>query len=526
VERLINGPWRQKSFTRVVWPVIWLAGLAIIITCAPAAYHEVRLEEGEMVAGFRGRSHELMLLTGGTTCSEQSGWSGQSGIRKRFLSLADRLTDPIVPATSKLPPHRHVEESTGLVLWDLDSSVRRQLPLERQGRTIHKAASCSAGNRLCIEYGTGEWAQARLVIVDAKTGKSLRTIDWLNAELGEGMTWADPRYRPPPWSINADGTTLAYCEHIGADVRTICIDVDSGGALHKFDPLDEPDTRDLLSLRSFGARNGAENVLISADGKYLAIQKQYGIPAIIDLEHHSPLQVTSPSPPAVVTGPSPNPVLLARMGAAAPQEKPKSFSRNGPFLIEADGKIRDFVADKIIWDAKAPCVFIEGGKKVAALKPSTDGSKVVCYDIEAHYELRDRPLSIPENVTSIEAVDPDGNLIRSDGTRDPVDPTWVQKGLDWLGFKQTPSRNGPHRWRLVDARSGTVLQQGWNELLAVSSDGRCVVTADNASSISVYRHPLRRSMLFIACAAIAWTLVLMLTRRVWRRRVGPYFGFQ
>jgi hypothetical protein len=219
-------------------------------------------------------------------------------------------------------------------------------------------------------------------------------------------------------------------------------------------------------------------------------------------------------------------MLMARMMALGPQERPKSFSCDGRFLVESDGKVRDIVADKVLWDAKAPCVFIEGGKKVAGLKPSAGGSKLACYDIEARHEVNDRPLSIPENVTSIEALGGDGNLVRIDGTRDPVELTWGQKALDWLGFKQTAAHNGSHRWRLVDARSGTVLQQGWNELLAVSSDGRYVLATEDGPSIRLYRHPLHGSMLFIACTGAAWTVLLLFVRRLWRRRAGPYFGFR
>src|SRR5262249_52082558 len=189
------------------------------------------------------------------------------------------------------------------------------------------------------------------------------------------------------------------------------------------------------------------------------------------------------------------------------------------FLIESDGKVRDILDDKIRWDAKAPCLFVQGGKKVAALKAAAGGAKLVCYDLDARRGGRELALSIRENGTSIGAIDPGGNLIRIGGTRDPADLTWAQKVLDWLGFKQTPSRPSPHRWRLIDARSGTVLQQGWNDLLAVSSDGRYVVATDDGSLIKVYRHPLSGSTPFIACAAAAWTALLLLARRVWRRRV-------
>src|SRR5262249_28483892 len=211
--------------------------------------------------------------------------------------------------------------------------------------------SCAAGNRLCIENGRGKWSQARLVIVDAGTGESLRTVDWLNTEFVE-WTLTGRQCHAPPWSISADGTTLAYCEHVGADVRAICLDVDSGRVLHKFDPLDNPDPGFLLSQRPLG-RSAAENVVVSADGKYLAIQKQYDLPEIIDLERQRPIMVSWPSPPAQ------NSLLLARMIAAAPQEKPKSFSRDGRFLIESDGKVRDILDDKIRWDAKAPCLFVQ-----------------------------------------------------------------------------------------------------------------------------------------------------------------------
>src|SRR5438105_3807347 len=42
--------------------LLWLAGLAIIIVYSPAKYRALNLADGENIAGFLGKTHELMTV--------------------------------------------------------------------------------------------------------------------------------------------------------------------------------------------------------------------------------------------------------------------------------------------------------------------------------------------------------------------------------------------------------------------------------------------------------------------------------
>jgi hypothetical protein len=52
----------RYRFKRLLAPLIWLAGLAVIVSYAPVTYRTLPLAPGEQVAGFLGESHELVTV--------------------------------------------------------------------------------------------------------------------------------------------------------------------------------------------------------------------------------------------------------------------------------------------------------------------------------------------------------------------------------------------------------------------------------------------------------------------------------
>jgi hypothetical protein len=49
-------------FKKLLGPLLWLAGLAMIICYAPADYRALNLADGENIVGFLGKSHELVTV--------------------------------------------------------------------------------------------------------------------------------------------------------------------------------------------------------------------------------------------------------------------------------------------------------------------------------------------------------------------------------------------------------------------------------------------------------------------------------
>jgi hypothetical protein len=60
--------WRSR-LKRTFWPLLWVAGLAMIIYYAPPGYRSLQLEDREEIIGFRGPSHELITVTGGPSAA-------------------------------------------------------------------------------------------------------------------------------------------------------------------------------------------------------------------------------------------------------------------------------------------------------------------------------------------------------------------------------------------------------------------------------------------------------------------------
>jgi hypothetical protein len=141
--------------------------------------------------------------------------------------------------------------------------------------------------------------------------------------------------------------------------------------------------------------------------------------------------------------------------------------------------------------------------------------------MDEHHEVLDAIVSM-ESLGDIEAVDPDGYLIRLDATEWPTKLTWLQKALSWLGLKQTPPAEGRHQWVLFDVRSRKALDRGSDELVDASTDGRYAVSREPGKSVlRIHELPLRRSWLFIVFGAALWTMIALAARHWWHRRLKP-----
>src|SRR5262249_37650820 len=142
-------------------------------------------------------------------------------------------------------------------------------------------------------------------------------------------------------------------------------------------------------------------------------------------------------------------------------------------------------------------------------------------DVLKQRDIPDWDIDIPDpQWSSLEAVGVKRNLIRFETSRMEPQLTRLQAILNWLGFKQTPKAD--HQWLLIDSRSGRILHRGRDELIAVSADGRYLISGnEEQTDLKLYELPVRRSMPFMATAGAFWLILLAIARRLWRRRLKP-----
>jgi hypothetical protein len=205
-------------------------------------------------------------------------------------------------------------------------------------------------------------------------------------------------------------------------------------------------------------------------------------------------------------------------------KNPQVFSPDSERLSDSDGNVWDLASNRII--SRGMDVYADRGRKVASVyHHAIDGTHVKFLDLDTKEELTSG--RVPETYTAqsrsppaLATVDTDGHYVRTAGPRD--DSRILMKlnaVLEWLGYK-TDSRLG-ESWALLDARSGALLHQGTGELIAVSADGRYVISADEwGRHAKIYELPLRRSWLFIAVAGGIWTALLLTMRRWWPGRAS------
>src|SRR5262249_19111022 len=125
--------------------LVWLAGLGLVIGYAPRSYRRLQLAYGERVIGFRGPSHELIMVSGGP---KRDG-------TKAVKTGPPRLQLPPMRVPKVLKPliqgGNEVSLGDAVHLWNLDRDTKRDLglgpPLEIFGVT-----PCANGTRIFVEY--------------------------------------------------------------------------------------------------------------------------------------------------------------------------------------------------------------------------------------------------------------------------------------------------------------------------------------------------------------------------------------
>jgi hypothetical protein len=444
-----------SRFKKTFGPLLWLAGLAVIIVYAPARYRALNLADGENVAGFLGNTHELVtVLDSNPAKAHRPSWLDREHATRFHHRTGGLAADG---GTSLVSPLGH-----RVSLRNLDLDTNRLLPLE-ESLSIFAVSPCADGQRLCIEHGSLD--QRFLSIVDASTGKEIRRVPTT-------AFW---------WNMSYDGRRLAYHDLRHEESKFICVDVNDGR---------------LLYTEVVGANRGG---FISPDGKCIAILKSHDS-GVIDIEHKRQLIKTNSAWPLL-------------------------FSPDSRRFGDLHGNIWDLGTNRIICgDVRdLDYVFVDRGRKIA--RPSLSGRRVRFLDLDTKEELISEAV-LPElesddslhgpHPPRVETVDANGNFVRIWGPQ--ADRQTFRKlyaVLEWFGYKRGLSGATPSNcWALIDARSGSLMHKGSGDLIAVSADGRYVISGDEeARHIKVQELPLGRSMLFIAIAGAAWTVLALIVRR-------------
>jgi hypothetical protein len=475
--------WRNLS-KRALWPAIWLAGLALIIYYAPFIYRPLKLPDGEQIAGFRGQSHDLIVVAGGPKVAERKQWRPlpppaaasnppHSGVEKR-----DGIHSELVQTDATL---KAVPLGSSLYLWNIDQDLKRSLSLDGSPE-IYDLISCADGSRVFVDHVIKIDCQhseptspldsgCRIAVFDGATGKRLKTI---KSSCPGGLQ-----------SVRNDGKMLAYSPVLGLELGMACLEVDSG--------------KEVYSGRGIDA-------VISPNGEYVAITEE------VDFNKR-----LAKSPHGIMM----NLTQGRRIDFA--DTAYGSFSPSGDRFVDRSGGVWKIASNKRIYKAPSPGVFIDNGKKIAWAENKSDGLLLKFRDIETDKDLDTWSFSIFEHPGSIEAIGPAGNLIRIDATEWPPALTWFQKVLDRVGVKQTPAER--HQWLIIDAGSGHLLHHGRDQLIAVSTDGRYVISGEcYQTDMRLYELPLRKSIPFIIIGCVVWTPLLLIGRRLLRRRLKPLFA--
>jgi hypothetical protein len=481
----------RSLFGRSIGPMLWLAGLALIIYCAPAGYRALRLDEKDYVAGFLGTSHELVVVSGMMKAKDVLSSMKGTGLRSAQAQLRAAQLAQMQSRTS----------TSGLVsihLLHAGSCVRRNLELDFLLRPktgfleITGVTPCLEANLLCIETEFGPFA-----MVDPQTGDSVLTVSGI---------WSGFDGSHHHWGIEARGTRLAYVGQGMGDA--ICVDVRNDQELYKYEGPS--------FLQMFGGRRHAQGVLISPDGKYMEIDTgPFDRPYIIDIDRRRPKDDLFANWNSL-THHNLGRLLAGTQSMFAQREIAESFAPEGDMFIDRHGQVWDLKSESEICSVTGPCVFADGGKKLLWLEPARGGTKLVWYDSQAKRELTDQPTWISQNVASVDNLDGTGHLIRIDARREPPELSWYEKWLGKIGIRLTPKSQ--HQWFLIDGRTRAIVTRGADDLLAVSRDGRYAVTTDeDENRLKIYELPLRRSVLFMSVAGGAWTMLAAIVW-TWRRR--------
>jgi hypothetical protein len=467
--------WRSRS-KRAFWPLISLAGLALIIYYAPLSYRVLKLNlgDGEQIVGFRGQGHELIVLAGGPTAAERKQWSPllPPGIPDRLGNVEpEAIHQKIVRVNGDIKP---VPLGRSVFLWNLDHDVKMSLPLEGALQGLYASPD---GTRILIVYWLehhvggpqdlpGDFGQ-RMAVFDGETHQRLQTRT-INED--------------SPLRTSRDGKVLIMRGGRHPQSHILCVDTDTGRELYSVDGL---------------------HAVLSPNGKYLAVSENgnaslpYKPPngMVINLDRHSLTSFAT-----TISG---------------------SFSLDSERFIDGNGGVWDLASNKLLYSLPGPGIFVDEGKKLAWTDEGGKRLVLRFRDVKDQRDLPDRDIYIPgPQEGSLEAIGTKRNLIRLEATGLMPELTRVQKVLNWLGFKQTPSTD--HQWVLIDARSGEILHRGRDELIAVSADAQYVISGDEKQTrLNLYELPGHRSMPFMAVACAVWIILILVGRRLWRRRLKP-----
>jgi hypothetical protein len=366
-------------------------------------------------------------------------------------------------------------------LWDLDSNAKRHLALGSV--EVFDVMPCADGSLIFVEYRLKKQESAvggneyRITVFDGQTGKSLfsRTVS---------------PYGPSPFSATANGKRLV-CHDAPIDVA--CVEVETGRCVYS---------------------GSGSHAVISPDGAYLAFDTTFDLykpkpegAVVVDLKTGQRIYRHSDITSCMNISFSPHSDKLMYFPC-------RTDIRNCDILDLRSGKVFDH--------SPHDSVFVNEGKEVAS--PSYQDGFSLSFkfqDMDGHHEVLDTIIWM-ESLGYIEAVDPNGYLIRLDASEWPVHLTWLQQALTWLGQKQTPPDEGRYQWVLFDVRSRKVLDRGGDELVDASTDGRYAVSREpGRSTLKIHELPLHRSWLFMGLGVLGWTLLLVAAWRCWHRRLKP-----
>jgi len=464
----------RNGFKAMFSPLIWLAGVALIIYYAPLGYQVLRLADGEQVLGFRGQSHDLILTDG----PGQGRWPKEDPKqwtrKEREEWIARKVGIASAKAVHGMARHNdNLNLGSGFLdlvslghsvwLWNLENNVKERLALDGSPE-ISRLRVSADGARILIDTGNC------IAVFDGKTRRPVQTIKG-----SSGMLLNTSR----DGAIVVMATTLA---------RISCLQAGTG--------------REEYSTPGNSA-------IVSPNGKYLAISE--------------PVQLRQPYEHFVFNNPCVSAMInLERHTRTGLAGTPSGcFSPTSDQFIDTIGGVWDLASNELLYRLPTCAIFVDDGKKVAWLEDCRNGLVLKLRDVREQRDLPDRAVYVSEPRGSIEAVDLNGNLIRLQATSSAPGLTWLQTIIKRLGFKQTPSEE-PHEWLLIDAKTSRILHRGRDELIAVSSDGQYVVSGDhNKRELKLHELPVHRSMTFIAIAGAVWTSLLLAGLLLWRRGLKP-----
>jgi hypothetical protein len=440
-------------------------GVTFIVYYAPANYRQLQLPAREQIIGFCGCTHDIIIVSDGPTTAERKRWTPVAGSISGILGRQQKLLSQLVLVNGtkrRRPLGRAVQ------LWNLDDGVKNKIDIKGSPE-IDQVMPCADGSRLFVHYSPEQIPNTndiggQIAVFDVRTCVHLRTIACRSPSSLFGLL-----------GTSKDGKIVVYYSGYQLGIRGF--NVDTG--------------------REFEVKDATDAVL-SPSGRYLASSSFWPGWRLEDLHTHAQKNLSDLAVDFI-------------------------FSPRSDKLI-ASGKVWDTGLAKVVREVPRKCfrcIFVNDGKELAWTQCLDNGVRVNFRHLETGRDSSDCGIWIPEWPGGIEAVDSEANLIRLQASG-PGKLTWIQKAIDWLGFKQEAPEEGSRQWLLIDVKSRRVVDQGRDELIAVSADGRYVVSGErDQNRLKLQELPLHRSTSFMAVTGAVWTLLLLVCRRWWRRRLKP-----